>query len=70
MGKTIGIDLGTTNSCVCVVEGGRPVIIPNAKGGRTSMASSLESHLIAFAAEESRLNGTVIDVKEFKKRFL
>jgi len=36
----------------------------------TDIDTSIESHLIAFAAEESRLNGTVIDVKEFKKRFL
>ena len=36
----------------------------------TNIDTSIESHLIAFAAEESRLNGTVIDVKEFKKRFL
>ena len=34
MSRTIGIDLGTTNSCVAVMEGGEPVIIPNAEGGR------------------------------------
>ena len=36
MGKIVGIDLGTTNSCIAVVEGGRPVVVPNAQGHRTT----------------------------------
>ena len=40
MGKIIGIDLGTTNSCVAVFEGGEPVVIPNPEGARASLLLS------------------------------
>ncbi len=51
MGKTIGIDLGTTNSCVAFVEGGKPVIIPSEQGGRTTPS------VVAFSASGERLVG-------------
>lgn len=51
MGKIIGIDLGTTNSCVAVVEGGEPVIIPNAEGNRTTPS------VVAYSKKGERLVG-------------
>lgn len=53
MGKIIGIDLGTTNSCVAVLEGGEPVVIPNAEGGRTTPS------VVGFAKDGERLVGQV-----------
>jgi molecular chaperone DnaK len=53
MGKTIGIDLGTTNSCMAVLEGGEPTVIENAEGGRTTPS------VVAFAASGERLVGTI-----------
>ncbi len=53
MGKTIGIDLGTTNSCMSVLEGGEPTVIENAEGGRTTPS------VVAFAPSGERLVGTV-----------
>src|SRR5260370_11649308 len=51
MAKTIGIDLGTTNSCVAVLEGGEPTVIPNAEGGRTTPS------VVAFTKDCKRLVG-------------
>ena len=53
MGKVIGIDLGTTNSVVAVMEGGEPVVIPNSEGGRTTPS------VVAFTNEKERLVGQV-----------
>jgi len=49
MGKVIGIDLGTTNSCVAVMEGGEPVVIPNSEGSRTTPS------VVAFTKNNERL---------------
>jgi molecular chaperone DnaK len=51
MGKVIGIDLGTTNSCVALLEGGKPIIVPNAEGGRTT------SSVVSFGKKNERLVG-------------
>ena len=53
MAKTIGIDLGTTNSCMAVLEGGEPTVIDNAEGGRTTPS------VVAFTEGGERLVGTV-----------
>ena len=53
MAKVIGIDLGTTNSCVAVMEGGEPVVIPNAEGGRTTPS------VVGFSKTGERLVGQV-----------
>ena len=75
MGKIIGIDLGTTNSCVAVMEGNDPVVIPNSEGGRTTPS------IVAFAKSGERLVGqpakrqsitnpknTVFSIKRFMGR--
>src|SRR5215210_4425857 len=75
MAKTIGIDLGTTNSCMAVLEGGEPTVIPNAEGGRTTPS------VVAFTGEGERLVGppakrqqvtnpqnTVFSIKRFMGR--
>ncbi len=53
MARVIGIDLGTTNSCVAVMEGGEPQVIPNAEGGRTTPS------IVAMSKTGERLVGTV-----------
>ena len=51
MGKIIGIDLGTTNSCVAVMEGGEPVVIQNSEGGRTTPS------IVGFTSKGERVVG-------------
>lgn len=75
MGKIIGIDLGTTNSCVSVMEGGEPVVIPNSEGGRTtpSMVGFAKNgeRLIGMAAKRQAITNpdkTVFSIKRFMGR--
>ena len=51
MGKVIGIDLGTTNSCVSVMEGGKPKVLENSEGANTTPS------IIAFTSDDERLVG-------------
>ena len=51
MGKLIGIDLGTTNSCFALLEGGKPIVVPNTEGGRTTPS------VVSFGRENQRLVG-------------
>src|SRR3954471_22163322 len=53
MPKTVGIDLGTTNSVIAVMEGGEPVVIPNSEGSRTTPS------VVAFTKSGERLVGTL-----------
>src|SRR6202162_3749143 len=53
MSKVIGIDLGTTNSCVAIMEGGDPKVIPNSEGGRTTPS------VVAFSESGERLVGQI-----------
>ncbi len=75
MAKTIGIDLGTTNSCVAVMEGGKPVVVTNAEGSRVTPS------VVAFTSKGDRLVGqmakrqavtnprnTVFSIKRFMGR--
>lgn len=60
MSKVIGIDLGTTNSCVAVIENGEPIVIPNAEGARTTPS------IVAFAKNGERLVGQVAKDKRLQ----
>ncbi len=75
MGKIIGIDLGTTNSCVAVMEGNDPVVIPNAEGGRTTPSvigfTKSGERLVGQPAKRQAVtnpNNTVFSVKRFMGR--
>ena len=75
MAKVIGIDLGTTNSCVAVMEGGEPVVIPNQEGGRTtpSVVAFLDNgeKLVGQIAKRQAIKNptnTVFSIKRFKGR--
>src|SRR5919201_3297737 len=75
MAKLIGIDLGTTNSCVAVLEGGQPVVIPNAEGARTTpsvvaISRSGERLVGAIAKRQAITNPeqTIFSVKRFMGR--
>ena len=57
MAKVIGIDLGTTNSCVAVMEGGEPTVITNQEGARTTPS------VVGFAKNGERLVGQLANVK-------
>ena len=71
MGKIIGIDLGTTNSCVAIMEGGEPVVISNAEGGRTTpsiVAFKKDERIVGQPAKNQMITnpeGTVYSVKRF-----
>ena len=62
MSKIIGIDLGTTNSVVAVMEGGEPIVITNSEGGRTTPS------VVAFAKDGNRLVGQVANARPLQTR--
>jgi molecular chaperone DnaK len=74
MSKIIGIDLGTTNSCVAVIEGGEPVIIPNPEGGRTTpsiVGFKANENLVGLLAKRQAVTNptnTVFSIKRFMGR--
>ncbi len=75
MSKVLGIDLGTTNSCMAVMEGGQPVVVPNAEGGRTTPSvvgfSKTGERLVGQAAKRQAVlnpTNTVYSIKRFMGR--
>jgi molecular chaperone DnaK len=75
MGKVIGIDLGTTNSCMAVIEGGEPTVVPNAEGGRTTpsvVAFTKDGHrLVGAPAKRQQVTNpesTIFSIKRFMGR--
>jgi len=75
MGKVIGIDLGTTNSCMAVLEGGEPTVIPNAEGGRTTPSvvafTKTGEELVGIAAKRQAVTNpenTIFSIKRFMGR--
>lgn len=76
MGKIIGIDLGTTNSCVAVMEGNDPVVIPNSEGGRTTPSvvafTKTGERLVGMPAKRQAITNpknTIFSIKRFMGRF-
>src|SRR6476619_6035031 len=77
MGKVIGIDLGTTNSCMAVMEGGEPVVIPNAEGTRTTPSivavTKTGERLVGQVAKRQAVtnpDNTIFSIKRFMGRKL
>ena len=75
MAKVLGIDLGTTNSCMAVIEGGEPTVVPNAEGGRTTPSvvgfSKKGELLVGQAAKKQAVSNpkkTVYSIKRFMGR--